>query len=43
MVRAQSTPAAAENMVDPSGIEPLTPWCKPGVLPLALQAHGPDA
>ncbi len=29
--------------MDPSGIEPLTPGCKPGVLPLALQAHGPDA
>ena len=39
----ESAPAAVEKKMDPSGIEPLTPGCKPGVLPLALQAHGPDA
>lgn len=29
------------EILDPSGIEPLSPGCKPGVLPLSLKAHVP--
>ncbi len=39
--RERSCSSLKHKILDPSGIEPLTPGCKPGVLPLALQAHVP--